>query len=516
MKDSISNKLKQILKAIISLSIIFIVWEIAAKKINAPLILPLVENVFISLKDLFFTNDFYKCLIASWQKCFITFFISLIVSVVLAEFSSRSNFFYSFNESLLSFIKAVPVISIILLSLFWLKTNFIPVLAAVLMAVPVMTEGIFSGLKCAEEKKALWESFKFNSFQKMLFIKIPESLSHSSVGIKGGCGMIWKVLASAEVLVLPRYAIGRLLQKAQVNLESQKMFALTLVIILSSYIFCLFISLLLKANRPLLHLIYRIYFDAACKVKETCDEEKFSGVEIKNFSLEYKTHGEEKNAKNIYSDFSIKFNKEEITSIVAESGTGKSTLLKFISNTLPENTLCTGEKNIKDSQKISYLSQVCLVMNELTVLQNILLMQKNFYSKEAALFNAKKILLIMNLSEKADLYPVELSGGEKQRLSLALVFSYPSKILLLDEPFNSQDLKIKFYLYKKLLELNKIENKQIIFVTHDIDEAVSLSDRIVFLEGQPVKILVDEKLSSEENKIEVKDKIKKILLENVE
>ncbi len=143
-------------------------------------------------------------------------------------------------------------------------------------------------------------------------------------------------------------------------------------------------------------------------------------------------------------------------------------------------------------------------------------MQKNFYSKEAALFNAKKILLIMNLSEKADLYPAELSGGEKQRLSVALVFSYPSKILLLDEPFNSQDLKIKFYLYKKLLELNKIENKQIIFVTHDIDEAVSLSDRIIFLEGQPVKILVDEKLSSEENRIEVKDKIKKILLENVE
>ena len=515
MKDSISNKLNQILKAIISLSIIFIVWEIAAKKINAPLILPSVEEVFISLKDLFFTNDFYKCLIASWQKCFITFFISLIVSIVLAEFSSRSKFFYSFNESLLSFIKAVPVISIILLSLFWLKTNFIPVLAAVLMAVPVMTEGIFSGLKFAEEKKALWESFKFNSFQKMLFIKIPESLSHSCVGIKAGSGTIWKVLASAEVLVLPRYAIGRLLQKAQVNLESQKMFALTLVIIFSSYVFCLFISFLLKSIRPLLHLVYRIYFGVNQKVKADCDEENLHGIEIKNFSLQYKSRDEEK-AKQIYADFSIKFNEEEITSIVAESGTGKSTLLKFISNALPENTFCTGEKNIKDSQKISYLSQVCLVMNELTVLQNILLMQKSFYSKEAALFNAKKILLIMNLSEKADLYPAELSGGEKQRLSLALVFSYPSKILLLDEPFNSQDLKIKFYLYKKLLELNKIENKQIIFVTHDIDEAVSLSDRIIFLEGQPIKILVDEKLSSEENRIEVKDKIKKILLENVE
>ena len=104
---------------------------------------------------------------------------------------------------------------------------------------------------------------------------------------------------------------------------------------------------------------------------------------------------------------------------------------------------------------------------------------------------ADEYLRKVGLEKRAGEYPALLSGGERQRASIARAFSCPSHILLMDEPFQSQDLALKRQLIELVLELQAIEKRTILAVTHDIHEAVDLADHAIVISGSPVSILLD-------------------------
>lgn len=177
----------------------------------------------------------------------------------------------------------------------------------------------------------------------------------------------------------------------------------------------------------------------------------------------------------VYENFNLEIKEGEITCILGESGSGKTTLLNVIAGLTPYGGKVSAVRP-------SYVFQTpCLVPN-LTVRGNLRLVCKNDGKIDEILKRAE-------IFEKADAYPVKLSGGQAQRVSLCRAFLFPSDTVLMDEPFSSLDLKLKLSMMELFRSMWKTDRKTVVFVTHDVDEAVWLADRILVLSAG--KIIAD-------------------------
>lgn len=198
-------------------------------------------------------------------------------------------------------------------------------------------------------------------------------------------------------------------------------------------------------------------------------------LELENISFSYE--GE----STLIKDISFSLEKNEFLSIVGSSGCGKSTIIKLIAGI---------EK--ADSGKIKglstgYMPQKDLLLPWRTVLENIVLpVELNKKSLEEGKQKAEEYLKKLNLAEYKNKLPHELSGGMRQRVSFLRTLLTEADILLLDEPFSALDAITKEYLQKWLLDTLKEFNKSIIFITHDINEALFLSDRILVCKNKPL------------------------------
>lgn len=183
----------------------------------------------------------------------------------------------------------------------------------------------------------------------------------------------------------------------------------------------------------------------------------------------------------IYNDFSVHFPDGHITALLGPSGCGKTTLL---------NSIAFGEY----AADVSYIFQEPRLLPWCTIEKNIMLTLRG--SRQERKDRADEYLRKVGLEKRAGEYPARLSGGERQRASIARAFSCPSHILLMDEPFQSQDVAIKRQLIELVLELQAIEKRTVIAVTHDIHEAADLADRAIVISGSPVSILLDIPVSA--------------------
>ena len=187
----------------------------------------------------------------------------------------------------------------------------------------------------------------------------------------------------------------------------------------------------------------------------------------------------------IFQDFNIDFYKNEINCIVGKSGCGKSTLLNIISGVIPND-----RKNFETIEKygVSYIFQDDRLIDWLTVGENIELVVKKLYSKKITDELIDKYLDLVGIKEYKNYYPQMLSGGLRQRVNIARAFIYPSKIIIMDEPFKSIDVINKEIIMNNFKKILEKEERTVLFVTHDIDEALLLSDKIYVLGNSPIEV----------------------------
>lgn len=228
-----------------------------------------------------------------------------------------------------------------------------------------------------------------------------------------------------------------------------------------------------------------------------------STLEVKKICMNYHTLKSETEAiKNI----SFAINEGEFLSLVGPSGCGKSSLLNIISGLIPPSSgdVLINGYNIKTQKpQIGYMFQKDNLFEWLTVWNNILLglkIQKKINEKN--LKNIESLLKKYDLWEFRNSYPKELSGGMRQRVALIRTLSINPQILILDEPFSALDFQTRLRFSDEVFNIIKIEKKTTILVTHDISEAISMSDRVVVLSKRPsqvkniLQIKFDEKYSS--------------------
>ena len=183
--------------------------------------------------------------------------------------------------------------------------------------------------------------------------------------------------------------------------------------------------------------------------------------------------------------------KGQFCSIIGPSGSGKTTLLNLIAGldkSFDGEIKFEGNKNIKNT-RLAYMFQTPRLLPWLNVIENV----EAVLNKEQKT-KSKEILNLMGLENFLKYYPNKLSGGMQRRVALARSFSAEPELFILDEPFISLDEPVANILRKMLIDLWTNQPTTIIFVTHDINEAIYLSDRIIFLSKAPAKIIKDVKI----------------------
>jgi len=217
-------------------------------------------------------------------------------------------------------------------------------------------------------------------------------------------------------------------------------------------------------------------------------------LEVKNLSYSFGNNP-------ILKDINIYVNENEMVTIVGSSGVGKSTLFNLIAGVLKKQT---GEITINGSKnyigKVAYMLQKDLLFEHKTIINNVILpLIIAKVNKKEALEEGNKILKQFNLDKYANKYPQELSGGMRQRVALIRTYMFKKNIFLLDEAFSALDAITKKELHKWYLDLKKEFNLTTLLITHDIEEAVFLSDRIYILGNKPGEIIGEIKIEINPN-----------------
>ena len=227
-------------------------------------------------------------------------------------------------------------------------------------------------------------------------------------------------------------------------------------------------------------------------------------IVISNLSKKYKD-------KLILKDIDLHVYEDEIVSIIGPSGCGKSTIFNILSNL---TTCDSGDVDING--RFSYMYQKDLLLPYTNIIENdslplVLKGEKKKKSREIV----KPYFSTFGLEGYENKYPNELSGGMRQRVNFMRTFVNSSDIMLLDEPFGALDSITRSSMQNWLLDIKKEIKSTILLITHDIDEAILLSDRIYILSNKPAvitkEIFVDNRVYNKDN-LENVAKLKKEIL----
>ncbi|MDF1998345.1 ABC transporter ATP-binding protein [Peribacillus frigoritolerans] len=208
--------------------------------------------------------------------------------------------------------------------------------------------------------------------------------------------------------------------------------------------------------------------------------------------IEKSFKNEKKESIKVLDKINIEVEKGSFVSIVGPSGCGKSTLLYLIAGLDKADVgeiRVAGKKVVKPGPERVVVFQEAGLFPWLTVLENVTygLKLKKMPNEEAKA-KALDILKMVHLSRYVDSYPHQLSGGMKQRVAIARALVMEPDILLMDEPFSALDEQTRMVLHKELLEIWRKTKVTIFFVTHNIREAVQLSEKIIVFATRPGKI----------------------------
>ena len=197
--------------------------------------------------------------------------------------------------------------------------------------------------------------------------------------------------------------------------------------------------------------------------------------------------------KEVIKNISLKIFENEIVSIIGPSGCGKSTLFNIISGILMEDQgsiIIDGKEEKNRQGKFGYMFQEPLLFPWAKIIENIMIgYEVKEIDKKIARARALKLLKEFNLYEYTNSYPNTLSGGMKQKVALLRTVAFNSSVMLLDEPFGSLDAITRSSLHLYLFDIWKKLRLIILFTTHDVREAIFLSDRIYVLSKKPARII---------------------------
>lgn len=200
----------------------------------------------------------------------------------------------------------------------------------------------------------------------------------------------------------------------------------------------------------------------------------------------------------VIRSISFSLEKGEVVSIVGPSGCGKTTLLNMICGLLAPSSggvLWHGRELDGVPPHVGYMLQKDLLLPWRTAIENVMLgLQVKRMARRERRERAQLLLGQLGLADFADYYPSALSGGMRQRVALARTFAPDPQVLLLDEPFSALDFQSKILIERDTARLVREQGRSLLLITHDVEEAVSMSDRVIVLSHRPCVVTAEHRI----------------------
>lgn len=256
MKHSTTNVKKD--NSISTLSIAaaawIMLWQLCCVRINKPLLLPSPFKVLETLCSLAQTSLFWSTVATSLGKVLLAFVLAVIVGCFCAAIAAIVPAVRSFLHPPISIIRATPVASFTILAWVWIPSTWLPVFISFLMVLPIIYENIYKGILSTDRQLLeMAQVFHLSPWKKLRFLYFPAVLPYFSSACVNGMGFSWKSGIAAEILGLPKLAIGRQIHDAKIYIEIPELFAWTLVVILLSMLLeKLLLRLMNQVNRRFL------------------------------------------------------------------------------------------------------------------------------------------------------------------------------------------------------------------------------------------------------------------------
>lgn len=469
-----------------------LLWQLICRIVNNPIFFAGPVEMIKELITMAGSQNFWLSVIHSLVRITGGFCIAFLAACFLAAVSYR---FYRMEEWLqpfISFIKTVPVASVVVLLLIWFGAEYLSVYVTFMVVFPNIYTNVLTGLKHVDkELLEMADVFGFSARNRRNYIYRPAVMPYLLSGTKISVGMSFKSGVAAEVIGLPLASIGEGLYFAKIYLNTAGVFAWTAVIILISSLVELLVVALLKKGQKLPEVPDR---------REKKEKAKINGIAVEK----ERTYGEDGSGnrtaadgdlavalrevsvafgeKKVLDHVSLELKKGGIYCIMGPSGYGKTTLLrvcaglqKTTGGTVVSSKKASGEEKPAGAIQYGMTFQEDRLCMKCSAVTNVLLAADRKYSVEEI-----RTLLGEILQETALRQPAgQLSGGMKRRVAVARTVLSEAEILLLDEPFTGLDEEN----HERLLQwiLKKREGRTLVITSHDETDAKRLDAEIIHL-----------------------------------
>ena len=232
-----NNTLKKLVQTFCSLLFWLGLWAIASFRANNTFILPSPLKVIKAMFALFKDPDFLMITAQSLGRIFIGVLVAILLGIILAVITVRFSFINTLITPFMSTVKATPVASFIFIAIIFMSRNVLPAFITVLLVLPIIWTNISSGIRStSKELLEVTKVYKFSPLTKLTRLYIPTVLPYFLAACRSSLGMAWKAGVAAEVLCTPTSAIGTELYFAKTYMDTEALFAWTLITIILSLI----------------------------------------------------------------------------------------------------------------------------------------------------------------------------------------------------------------------------------------------------------------------------------------
>jgi ABC-type nitrate/sulfonate/bicarbonate transport system ATPase subunit/ABC-type nitrate/sulfonate/bicarbonate transport system permease component len=499
-------------------------WWIAARATGVGLALPPPGTVIVATLGEIVAPGFAGEVLATVVRGVVAVIVSALIGIPLGMAAARSETVNALTRPLVVAVRATPFISVILVAVIWFAAGTVPVFVAVLMAFPIIVDAARTAVAGVDPAlEVMTRVFAFSSFRRLAHLWWPGALQGILGGVRSEAGIVWKVTVAAEVLSSPAEGIGREMGEARLYLETERVLAWTIVLIIVAGVSDRLIQLLqMRTARRR----GRRSDGAPAPGKERAgggvprataasavvpDPRGGTGGPVATLELIDLSFGW--GERPLLDGFSLTVVESQITAILGASGVGKTTLLSLCAGVLrPQRGRVTfrwgpdsGDDEpspTADAETGASPARVGMIFQEPRLLpwrsagRNVALAggAADVVAGGADGGGADAVaeaLEGVGLRGVADLFPGELSGGMLQRVALARALFRRPEVLIVDEPLSGVDPHHRASLAEGLGEAIAHHRALTIIASHDIELVLSLADRVIVLGGSPLRIVRD-------------------------
>ena len=227
--------------------IALLVWQIGAMILNEELILPTPVRVLVRLFTVWQLEGVFAAIWYSLLRIALGFFLALLLGTVLAVIAGRFPFVETLLFPYMAVVKAVPVVSFIVLAYVWMSSRTIAVFISFLIVLPTVYTGLLSGIKARDAKlEEMADVFGVSAKDRFLYLRLPNLAPYITSAVSLGAGLAWKSGVAAEIIAVTSKSIGGMLYSASLEMRNVDLFAMTALLVLLSILFEKLLVLLLK------------------------------------------------------------------------------------------------------------------------------------------------------------------------------------------------------------------------------------------------------------------------------